>query len=145
MMEDLQFVNRPANLCLPPRPSALFQRQRRASSSLIGITLVLLILIMAGVIGSASASPEAKALLQAKACGACHVIPGVDGAYGKAGPSLKGLHERRRIVGGTLENNPDNLKVWLKDPKSMKPGSFMPDAGLTDEEVEILILYFDTI
>ena len=145
MLEDLQFVNMPANLCLPPRPSALFQRQRRASSSLIGIVLVFLVLSMAGIIGSASASPEAKALLQTKACGACHVIPGVDDAYGKAGPSLKGLHERKRIVGGILENNPDNMKTWLNDPKSIKPGSFMPDAGLTDEEVEILILYFDTI
>ncbi len=112
---------------------------------MIGIVLVFLVLSMAGIIGSASASPEAKALLQTKACGACHVIPGVDSAYGKAGPSLKGLHERRRIVGGVLENNPYNMKVWLKDPKSIKPGSFMPDAGLTDEEVEILILYFDTI
>ena len=109
---------------------------------MVSIALVLLVLSMEGVIGSAIASPEAKALLQAKACGACHVIPGVEGAYGKAGPSLKGLHERKRIV---LENNPKNLKAWLKNPKSIKTGTMMPNTGLTDEEVEILILYFDTI
>ena len=112
---------------------------------MVSIALVLLVLSMEGVIGSAIASPEAKALLQAKACGACHVIPGVEGAYGKAGPSLKGLHERKRIVGDVLENNPKNLKAWLKNPKSMKSGTMMPNTGLTDEEVEILILYFDTI
>mgnify|MGYP000571961848 FL=1 len=112
---------------------------------MIRIALVLLILSMEGVAGSAIASPEAKALLQAKACGACHVIPGVEEAYGKAGPSLKGLHERKRLFGGALENNLENLKAWLKNPESIKPGTLMPNTGLTDEEVEILILYFDTI
>jgi cytochrome c1 len=55
------------------------------------------------------------------------------------------LHERKRIVGDVLENNPKNLKAWLKNPKSIKTGTMMPNTGLTDEEVEILILYFDTI
>jgi cytochrome c oxidase subunit 2 len=100
---------------------------------------------MEGVTGSAIASPEAKELLQAKACGACHVIPGVKEAYGKAGPSLKGLHKRRRLVGGALENNLENLKAWLKNPESIKPGTLMPNTGLTDEEVEILIQYLNTI
>ena len=112
---------------------------------MVSIALVLLVLSMEGVTGSAIASPEAKALLQTKACGACHVIPGVEGAYGKAGPSLKGLHERKRIVGDVLENNPKNLKAWLKNPKSIKSGTMMPNTGLNDEEVEILIRYLNTI
>ncbi len=144
-MKNLRFTNIPVTFCLLSRPSTPSQRQRRASASLVSIALVLLVLSMEGVIGSAIASPEAKALLQAKACGACHVIPGVEGAYGKVGPSLKGLHERKRIVGDVLENNPKNLKAWLKNPKSIKSGTMMPNTGLTDEEVEILILYFDTI
>lgn len=88
---------------------------------------------------------EAKVLLQAKACGACHVIPGVENAYGQFGPSLKGLHKRKRIVDGTLENNPENMKAWLKNPKSIKSGTLMPNTGLTDEEVDILIRYFEMI
>ena len=144
-MKNLRFTNILVTFCLLSRPSTPSQRQRRASAPLVSIALVLLVLSMEGVIGSAIASPEAKALLQAKACGACHVIPGVEGAYGKAGPSLKGLHERKRIVGDVLENNPKNLKAWLKNPKSIKTGTMMPNTGLTDEEVEILILYFDTI
>ena len=144
-MKNLRFTNILVTFCLLSRPSTPSQSKRRASASLVSIALVLLVLSMEGVIGSAIASPEAKALLQAKACGACHVIPGVEGAYGKAGPSLKGLHERKRIVGDVLENNPKNLKAWLKNPKSIKTGTMMPNTGLTDEEVEILILYFDTI
>ncbi len=144
-MKNLRFTNIPVTFCLLSRPSTPSQRQRRASASLVSIALVLLVLSMEGVIGSAIASPEAKALLQAKACGACHVIPGVEEAYGKAGPSLKGLHERKRLFGGALENNLENLKAWQKNPESIKPGTLMPNTGLTDEEVEILILYFDTI
>ena len=112
--------------------------------SLVGIVRVLFVLSMVGGAGSAMASPEATVLLQANGCGACHVIPGVEGAYGTAGPSLKGLNERKRIVGGSLENNPKNLKAWLKNPKSIKSGTMMPNTGLTDEELEILVQYFDT-
>ena len=145
MAKDLQFTTVSVTFCFPPPPSAPFQRQRRSSASLVRIALVLLVLSMEGVAGSAIASPEAKALLQAKACGACHVIPGVEEAYGKAGPSLKGLHERKRLFGGALENNLENLKAWLKNPESIKPGTLMPNTGLTDEEVEILIRYLNTI
>ena len=67
------------------------------------------------------------------------------GKWIKAGPSLKGLSERKRIVGRTLKNNPENMKVWLKNPKSVMPGTMMPNMGLTDEEIEVLIVYFDTI
>jgi len=145
MTKDLQFANLSVTFCLPLHPSASSQRQRRSSALLVRIVLVLLILSMEGVTGSAIASPEAKALLQAKACGACHVIPGVQEAYGKAGPSLKGLKERKRLLGGRLENNQENMKAWLKNPDSIKPGTLMPNTGLTDEEVEILIRYFNTI
>ena len=42
---------------------------------------------------NASALQDAPTILETKACGSCHVIPGVKDAYGKAGPSLKGLSE----------------------------------------------------
>lgn len=105
---------------------------------------MLLVAVMAAA-GNAVSSPEAKAILKTKACGSCHIIPGVEGAYSKFGPSLKGLRDRVRIVAGTMENNPENLKDWLRNPKSVKPDTMMPNTGLTDEEIEILIQYFDTI
>ena len=145
MTKDLQFTTVSVTFCFPLHPSAPFQKQRRSSASLVRIALVLLVLSMEGVTGSAIASPEAKALLQAKACGACHIIPGIEEAYGKAGPSLKGLHKRKRLFRGGLENNLENLKAWLKNPDSIKPGTLMPNTGLTDEEVEIVIRYLNTI
>ena len=121
--------------------SAPSRKQRRATASLVGMALVLLVAV-AGA-GNAMSSPEAKAILKAKSCGSCHVIPGVEGAYGKFGPSLKGLRDRPRILGGTLKYSTNNLKKWLQNPKSVKPDTMMPNTGLSDEEIEILIQYFD--
>ena len=143
--EGQQTANISVTFNCPSHSLNASQRRRRSFGPLVGIARVLVVLCMAGVAGSATSSPEATALLQAKGCGSCHVIPGVEGAYGTAGPSLKGLNERQRIVGGILKNSPENMKAWLKNPKSMKSGTMMPNTGLIDKEVEILIQYFDTI
>ena len=132
---------------LSPRfqPATFFAGQRRSSVSLAGIALVLFVLGISGGAGSANASPEAKALLQEKGCGGCHYIPGVEDAYGDAGPSLKGMKTRKRLLGGKLKNNPENLKAWLSNPGSVKPGTVMPRSGITDEEIDIVIEYFKKI
>jgi cytochrome c2 len=97
------------------------------------------------VSGNALAAPNVKVLLRTKSCGSCHIIPGVEDAYGKVGPTLKGLRERERIVAGTMENNTENLKAWLKDPKSIKSGTLMPNMGLTDEEIELVVEYLNKL
>lgn len=112
---------------------------------LAGIVLVLFVFSIAGSTGSANASPEAKALLLEKGCGGCHYIPGVEDAYGDAGPSLKGLKTRKRLLGGKLKNTPENMKAWLKNPGSVKSGTVMPNLGITNEEADIMIEYFKKI
>ena len=67
------------------------------------------------------------------------------GAAGTVGPSLKNLKNRPRIAGGVLENTDENLREWLKNPKSVKPNTMMPDTGLEDSEIEILLKFFDTL
>jgi len=130
--------------CFDSLRSVRLQGQIRTFATLVGTMLVLLAVTMTAS-ENAMASPEAKALLKTKACGSCHFIPGVKGAYGKAGPALKGLSKRVRIVGGTLQNNTKNLKAWLKNPKSIKPGTLMPNMGLSDEEIEIVVKYLNTL
>ena len=140
--------------CFDSLRSVRLQGQIRTFATLVGTMLVLLAVTMTASENAmaspeakalAMASPEAKALLKTKACGSCHFIPGVKGAYGKAGPALKGLSKRVRIVGGTLQNNTKNLKAWLKNPKSIKPGTLMPNMGLSDEEIEIVVKYLNTL
>ncbi len=96
---------------------------------------------------AAAATEKSAALkiMRSKGCGACHIIPGIAGAMGTVGPSLKGLKERTRIAGGRLENSPENLRDWLKDPKSIKSDTMMPNPGLTDGEIETLIEFFKTL
>lgn len=93
-----------------------------------------------------SATPEQKgrALFVSKGCVACHTVEGVPGATGKVGPDLTTIASRPQIA-GVVENTPDNLKRWLKNPPALKPGTAMPNLGLTDEEVENLVAFLLTL
>lgn len=82
---------------------------------------------------------SAKEILKSKGCGACHYIPGVPGARGAIGPSLKGLKDRVMIARGVLENTPENMRDWLKNPMGILPDTMMPNLGLEDAEIDVLI------
>jgi cytochrome c len=73
-------------------------------------------------------------------CGSCHRISGVAGAQGRTGPSLKGLGERQYIA-GILPNTPENLARWLLHPDQIKPGTIMPDVGMSEEEAAAVAAY----
>ncbi len=80
------------------------------------------------------ANPErGRAVLASAHCGACHQIPGVQGANGQVGPPLGGLGGRT-ILAGILPNTPDNLVTWIRTPQSVKPGDAMPDSGLGEQQ-----------
>jgi cytochrome c1 len=74
------------------------------------------------------------------------VIPNVPGAQGQIGPSLAGLASRNRIAGGAVPNNgPDDLKRWIMNPPALKPGTAMPNLGLTDDEATKIVAYLETL
>ncbi|CAN5811580.1 cytochrome c oxidase subunit II [soil metagenome] len=75
-----------------------------------------------------------------QACVACHAIKGTEAA-GIIGPNLTHLASRTRFAGSMFELNEENLKAWLADPPAQKPGSLMPDLGLTDEQINDLTAY----
>ena len=37
------------------------------------------------------------------------------------------------------------LATWLADPPTVKPGSFMPNLGLTAEEIDALVAYLGSL
>lgn len=74
------------------------------------------------------------------ACGSCHEISGIEEANGRVGPSLRHFASRKMIA-GRLPNTPANLELWLKSPQRIKPGSAMPDQGLSDQQVHDVALY----
>jgi cytochrome c oxidase subunit 2 len=95
----------------------------------------------------AGADPAAgAALIQQKGCGACHTIPGIPGATGTIGPNLAGVASRNRIAAGAVANNgPDDLKKWIMNPPALKPGTAMPNLGLTDDEATKIVAYLETL
>ncbi len=85
-------------------------------------------------------------MFQSKGCIACHVAPGVPGASGTIGPNLTGIANttRRRELAGAIPNTPENLRRWVQDPQSVKPGTMMPKLGLSDKEADDIVALLET-
>lgn len=77
-------------------------------------------------------------------CGACHTIPGVDGASGSVGPPLS-FWSRRSYIAGNLPNTPDNLIRWVLDPHAVEPGTAMPDVGVSEQQARDVAAYLYTL
>jgi cytochrome c1 len=92
-------------------------------------------------IGDAS---HGKQLIAGYGCGACHMIPGVDGARGLVGPPLFYFSERTMIA-GELPNTPDNLVRWIQNPHNVEPKTAMPDLGLSESQAYDIAAYLYTI
>jgi cytochrome c oxidase subunit 2 len=82
-------------------------------------------------------------------CTACHAVAGTEGApdddAALSGPNLTHLMSRERFGGNTFENTEDNLRRWIADPPAMKPGTTMPDYGLSDEQIDAVVTYLQTL
>ncbi|MFL6417532.1 MAG: c-type cytochrome [Bryobacteraceae bacterium] len=77
-------------------------------------------------------------------CGTCHVIPGISGAVGKVGPPLTGIGDRVYLA-GELQNTPDNMMRWIKNPQAINPKTVMPNVGATDSDVRDIAGYLYTL
>ncbi len=76
-------------------------------------------------------------------CIACHAIDGV--SFGVLGPNLSHVGSRGTIAGAILPNTTDGLRRWLADPLVEKPGSLMPNVGLSDDELDALVAYLQSL
>jgi cytochrome c1 len=104
----------------------------------------------AGAAGGAltPGSPAAMGaqIIATKPCTGCHTIPGIPGATGTVGPNLGGVASRTKIAGGAVTNSgPDDLKKWIMDPAADKPGTAMPKVPLTDDELNYIVAFLETL
>jgi len=84
------------------------------------------------------------AMINAYGCGACHMIPGVDGAGGMVGPPLTSWAQRTYIA-GMLPNTPAFLMRWIMTPQQVVPGNAMPDMGVSQQDARDIAAYLYTI
>ena len=74
-----------------------------------------------------------KSIVMNYACRQCHLI----GGEGKAkGPSLDGVTDRLDAV---------SLRLWLRDPRSIKWNTPMPNLQLSDPEIEAISSYLKAL
>jgi nitric oxide reductase subunit C len=66
-------------------------------------------------------------------CVACHAVGGKGGVVG---PALDGVATRI---------DPEALDLWLADPQSVKPGTAMPNLGLSDDVRAELVAWLGTL
>lgn len=109
-----------------------------------------------GQVGAASAASEEPTNLSAEAqegkqligskCGGCHVVPGIAAAKGTVGPNLAGVAVKNKIAGGAVDNTgPRDLKKWVLNPPGVKPGTTMPNLGLTEDEADRIVAYLQLL
>jgi cytochrome c oxidase subunit 2 len=52
---------------------------------------------------------------------------------------------RDTIAAGAAPNTPQKLRLWIRNPDAIKPGSKMPAMGLTDQDVDAVATYLETL
>ncbi|HRI68156.1 MAG TPA: c-type cytochrome [Polyangium sp.] len=129
------------------RESAYFLGIRRIVVVLLGVALFVLVACSAPkpnreVVGG---DPErGKVAIKKYACGACHVIPGIEGANGRESHPLFGFANRGDIA-QTVVNNPENLVRWIQKPTDIRPRTRMPIMGVSEQEAKDIASYLYTL
>ena len=89
------------------------------------------------------AAVRGRQIFQQFSCINCHSVSGIS-TNGTAGPDLTHLAGRQTLGAGVLDNTPDNLALWLKNPQVIKPGCLMPNFELTGQQAQDLAGFFET-
>lgn len=86
------------------------------------------------------AKARGLAAIERAGCASCHEIPGVDWPKGRLGPSLEGFDDVG-LIAGALPNRPATLAAFIRNPRSVKPGSTMPDMPVSEQEARDIASY----
>jgi len=138
----------------------LFSTSRRLGGASLAICALLAVQPVVGAsattYGQADPAVQAgQAVIMKANCGGCHVIPGVPGAVGTFGPNLGPTDSAPPVSGrdmiasypnGAVPNgSPDDLAAWIQNPPSLKPGTLMPNLGLSSDDAAAAAAYLYAI
>jgi cytochrome c oxidase subunit II len=85
-----------------------------------------------------------RRVFERQACMNCHAISGT-AATGRFGPDLTHLMSRATLASGAMDNTPENLRQWIKSPDTFKRGALMPAMQLSDEQLDQVTAYLETL
>jgi cytochrome c2 len=98
---------------------------------------------------------QGMSVIEQSRCGACHVIPGIPNANGNFGPDLSAHGDVPQISGrgmiasyprGSVPNaSTDDMAAWLARPTALKPGTAMPNLGLSQDDAAAAAAYLYAI
>jgi cytochrome c oxidase subunit II len=90
------------------------------------------------------ASRDGKAAFLAQSCVNCHQVRGTI-AQGSYAPDLTHMMDRQTLAAGVVPNTFANLRRWVDDPNSIKPGCLMPAFGLVERDRSLIVDYLKTL
>jgi len=85
-----------------------------------------------------------QVVFETSPCLDCHRVTGIAG-NGQYGPDLTHLMSRETIASGAALNTPQNLRKWIRDPGSIKPGAKMPALQLSEQQIDDVTSYLATL
>jgi cytochrome c2 len=77
-------------------------------------------------------------------CDTCHNIPGVLTATATVGPPLSQI-ALRSYLAGRIDNTPENMIKWVRQPHSVDPQTAMPETGVTERDGRDIAAYLYTL
>lgn len=87
---------------------------------------------------------EGKGVFLSQSCVNCHRVRGTP-AQGGYAPDLTHLMARQTLAAGVVPNTLENLRRWVDDPSSIKPGCLMPAFGLSQRDRGLIVDYLKTL
>lgn len=100
--------------------------------------------VVPGAAPAGELAAAGKDLFLTATCVDCHTVRGTP-AKATIGPDLTHVATRTKLGSGVLDNSPENLRSWLKNPQAHKPGCKMPNFNLTDKQVDQLATWLESL
>jgi cytochrome c2 len=86
---------------------------------------------------------QGETIFRTKGCLGCHTIVGVS-EIGVIGPELTHVGSRD-LIAQHIPYSRQNLRQWLTNPHQIKPGTQMPNMNLSEEELDAIVAYLDSL
>lgn len=83
-------------------------------------------------------------LLTSYGCVSCHTIPGILNANATVGPPLTQV-ALRSYLAGRIQNTPENMMNWIRNPRGIDDKTAMPATGVTIVDSRDIVAYLYTL